>query len=231
MILKALFYLFSIILVYAAVRVITARNPVNAVMHLVLAFVSTAGLWMLIQAEFLALVLVIVYVGAVMVLFLFVVMMLDINVDLVREGFVKYLPLGIGIGFIILIELLLILGNKNGLFSIVHFPLPAEMAEGYSNTRELGMVLYTNYLYPFEIAAVILLLAMIAAISLTHRAVRLNNKSIPVPVQLAARKENSLRIIKMGSAVLEAVSSPSDSAENTSTAPSIRSESVEEGKK
>ncbi|GBU10372.1 NADH-quinone oxidoreductase subunit J [Gammaproteobacteria bacterium] len=203
MVLKILFYGFALLLLYAAIRVITAKNPVNAVMHLILAFVASSGLWILIQAEFLALVLVIVYVGAVMVLFLFVVMMLDINVDTVREGFVKYLPFGIGIGVLILVELFFILGNKDGLFGAINFPLPPNALEGYSNTRELGLKLYTEFLYPFEIAAVILLVAMIAAISLTHRRVRENNKTIPVPDQLKVSKQDRIRIISMGTSVLE----------------------------
>jgi len=152
-----LFYLFSAITVAAAVNMITVRNPVHAALSLVLVFVSSAGIWLLLQAEFLGIVLVLVYVGAVMVMFLFVVMMLDINIEEISAGFVKYLPWGIGVAVIMAVEMIVVL--RSGEFLQVGItPKP----EGYSNTKELGSVLYTEYAYSFEIAAVILLVAIVA---------------------------------------------------------------------
>ncbi|MEE4376977.1 MAG: NADH-quinone oxidoreductase subunit J, partial [Candidatus Competibacteraceae bacterium] len=164
---KFLFYLFAAILVFAAARVITVRNPVHAVLFLVLAFFTSAALWLLLEAEFLAITLVLVYVGAVMVLFLFVVMMLDINVAPLREGFAKYLPLGAVVLAIIVLEMGLVVSSDY--FAADQFSQPVPHSAEYSNTKELGSVLYTEYVYPFEIAAVILLVAIIAAISLTMR--------------------------------------------------------------
>src|SRR5512144_400697 len=164
---KFLFYLFAVILLFAASRVITVRNSVHAALFLVLAFFTSAALWLLLEAEFLAITLVLVYVGAVMVLFLFVVMMLDINVAPLREGFTRYLPLGVTVALIIVIEMGLVVsaGSLGG----ERFATPVPHPPGYSNTKELGSVLYTFYAYPFEIAAMILLLAIVAAISLTMR--------------------------------------------------------------
>ena len=164
---KFLFYVFAAILVFAATMVITRRNPVHAALFLVLAFVSSAGIWMLAEAEFLAIALVLVYVGAVMVLFLFVVMMLDIDVATMRAGFIKYLPLGLLIAAVMAAEIFLVVGPAN--FGLEQFEAPARHAADYNNTAELGSVLYTVYMYPFEIAAVILLVAIIAAIGLTMR--------------------------------------------------------------
>ncbi|MCU0840616.1 MAG: NADH-quinone oxidoreductase subunit J [Thiobacillaceae bacterium] len=158
------FYFFAAILLAAGVRVITARNPVHAALALVLAFFTAAGLWMLLEAEFLAITLVLVYVGAVMVLFLFVVMMLDINIERMRQGFWDYLPIAGLVAGLMVVEMVMVLGGER--FGLVApEPKPAD----YSNTRELGLLLYTEYVYPFEIAAVILLVAIVAAIALTLR--------------------------------------------------------------
>ena len=159
-----LFYAFSAILLLASVRVITARNPVHSALFLVLAFFTAAGLWLLLRAEFLAIALVLVYVGAVMVLFLFVVMMLDINIEQLRAGFWRNLPLALAVGGIMVFEMIAILGRQYFGEAAVREPGP-----GYSNTRALGLLLYTEYAYAFEIAAVILLVAIIAAIALTLR--------------------------------------------------------------
>jgi len=164
---KFLFYVFAAITVVAAGMVVTRRNPVHAVLYLVLAFVSSAALWLLLEAEFLGIVLVLVYVGAVMVLFLFVVMMLDVDIASMRAQFIRHLPLGLIIAGVMVFNLLLILGPSN--FGLERFTKPAGHAADYSNTAVLGMDLYTKYLYQFEIAAVILLVAIVAAIRLTLR--------------------------------------------------------------
>ncbi len=164
---KILFYCFAIVVVIAAGMVITRRNPVHAVLYLVLAFVGSAGLWMLLEAEFLAIALVLVYVGAVMVLFLFVVMMLDIDVAAMKAQYMRYLPVGLLIAGVLLVEIFLVVGP--GTFGLEQFAKPPAQPADYSNTAELGMVLYTVYMYPFEIAAVILLVAIVAAIRLTLR--------------------------------------------------------------
>ena len=190
---KFLFYVFALILLFAAVRVITARNPVHAALFLVLAFFTSAALWILLEAEFLAITLVLVYVGAVMVLFLFVVMMLDINVAPVREGFIKYLPVGAAVALIIFIEMALIVGS--GYFGGEQYNLIRQAAD-YSNTRELGSVLYTFYVYPFEIAAVILLVAIIAAISLTMRS-REGTKSQDPAQQVRVSRDDRVRLVRM----------------------------------
>src|SRR4030065_1355816 len=161
------FYLFSAILLSAGMRVITARNPVHAALFLVLAFFTASGLWLLLQAEFLAITLVLVYVGAVMVLFLFVVMMLDINLVRLREGFGEYLPIG-GVGGVLLVlEMSIVLSTDQ--FGLKQMPDPGSLPADHSNTRELGRLLYTVYAYPFELAAGILLVAIVAAIALTLR--------------------------------------------------------------
>jgi len=164
---RFVFYTLAAILIFAAARVITVRNPVHAALHLVLAFFTSAGLWLLLEAEFLAITLVLVYVGAVMVLFLFVVMMLDINTSPLREGFIRYLPLGLGVAVLIVLEMGMVVGSKY--FGADSMAIPERHGAGYSNVRELGGVLYTDYVYPFEIASVILLVAIIAAIALTMR--------------------------------------------------------------
>ncbi|OGA37038.1 MAG: NADH:ubiquinone oxidoreductase subunit J [Betaproteobacteria bacterium RIFCSPLOWO2_12_FULL_62_13b] len=191
-----LFYFFSGVLLIAALRVITARNPVHAALYLVLAFFTAAAIWMLLRAEFLAIVLVLVYVGAVMVLFLFVVMMLDINLDRLREGFWSYLPLGATVGVLMVIEMVLVLGGKY--FDIGHLPNPVDPGAGYSNTKELGRILYTDYVYPFELAAVILLVAIVAAIALTLRR-RKDSKRQDPAAQVAIKRADRVRLISMPS--------------------------------
>lgn len=191
---KFIFYVFAAILIFAATMVITRRNPVHSVLFLVLAFFNAAGLWLLLEAEFLAIVLVLVYVGAVMVLFLFVVMMLDIDVAEMRAGFIKHLPLGLLIAAVMIIEMLMVVGPRY--FGLDTFAAPARHAADFSNTEALGALLYSDYLYPFEIAAVILLVAIIAAISLTLRR-RPDRKYLDTAKQLAANKKQRLRVIDM----------------------------------
>ena len=190
----AIFYFFAAILVFAGLRVITARNPVHAALFLVLAFFTAAGLWMLLEAEFLAITLVLVYVGAVMVLFLFVVMMLDINLDKLREGFWDYLPLAGFVSVLLVIEMALILGSRH--FGLEVMGTPAPHAADYSNTKELGRLLYTDYVYAFELAAVILLVAIVAAIALTLRR-RKDSKYIDPAEQVKVKRNDRLRIVKM----------------------------------
>lgn len=189
---KFLFWVFAVILIFAAARVITVRNPVHAVLFLVLAFFNSAALWMLLEAEFLAIALVLVYVGAVMVLFLFVVMMLDINIAPLREGFIRYLPVGILVAAVIVIEMGLVVGGKY----FADFQLGARYPADYSNTEVLGSVLYTFYVYPFEIAAVILLVAIIAAIALTMRK-RPETKYQNPARQITAQSKDRVRLISM----------------------------------
>lgn len=193
---KFLFYLFAAILIFAATRVITVRNPVHAVLFLVLAFFTSAALWLLLEAEFLAITLVLVYVGAVMVLFLFVVMMLDINIAPLREGFTKYLPVGVVVASLIVLEMGLVVGSR--FFATTHFAEPIRHSPEYSNTKALGEVLYTTYVYPFEIAAVVLLVAIIAAIALTLRQ-RPETKYQDPARQISVRRDERLRMVKMAS--------------------------------
>jgi NADH-quinone oxidoreductase subunit J len=188
-----LFYIFSTITVIAALRVITAKNPVHAVLFLVLAFFNVAGLWMLLQAEFLSLALVMVYVGAVMVLFLFVVMMLDINIERVRAGFWANLPLGIVVGGLLAAEMAMVLSGKY--FGLANLP-PQNLPANYSNTKELARVLFTDYAYPFEIASVILLVAIIVAVMLTLRR-RKDNKAMHSADQIAVKAKDRMRLVKM----------------------------------
>ena len=178
----------------AALAVVTIRNPVKAALFLVLAFFASSALWLLLEAEFLAIVLVLVYVGAVMVLFLFVVMMLDINLEPLREGFIRYLPLGILVALLVAGQLWYVLGPEN--FGVDSIQPPPRHGADYSNTEELGGVLYTEYVYPFEIAAVILLVAIISAITLTMR--RRGGLKTPAPErQVAAKREGRVRLVKM----------------------------------
>ena len=189
------FYFFSAVLVFAATMVVSVRNPVKAALFLVLAFFSAACVWITLEAEFLAIVLVLVYVGAVMVLFLFVVMMLDINLAELRAGFTRYLPAGSVVAALLVVELALVLARA---FSPERFANPALRDAGHSNTRELGEQLYTTYVYPFEIAALILLVAIIAAIALTMRPhPRADGKRINPADQVRTRREDRLRIVKM----------------------------------
>jgi NADH-quinone oxidoreductase subunit J len=188
------FYLFSIVLLLSATSVITVRNSVHAALFLVLSFVASAGLWILLEAEFLALTLIMVYVGAVMVLFLFVVMMININVEPRGKNFVKYLPLGLLVVVLMAVEMFLVLGPDT--FGLEHYPAPIPHTADYNNTAELGAVLYTEYVYPFEIAGVILLVAIIAAIALTLRR-RPETKSQDPAEQVAVRREDRIRLVKM----------------------------------
>jgi NADH-quinone oxidoreductase subunit J len=192
----AMFYFFAAILVFSGLRVITSRNPVHSALFLVLAFFTAAGLWMLLEAEFLAITLVLVYVGAVMVLFLFVVMMLDINLDRLREGFWDYLPLAGFVSVLLMIEMAMILGSRH--FGLEVMAAPKPHAADYSNTKELGRLLYTDYVYAFELAAVILLVAIVAAIALTLRR-RKDTKYIDPAQQVKVKRNDRLRIVKMQS--------------------------------
>jgi NADH-quinone oxidoreductase subunit J len=187
-----LFFALSTLLVLAATAVITLRNPVHAAMSLVLTFFTSAMLWILLRAEFLGITLILVYVGAVMVLFLFVVMMLDINIAPLREGFARYLPVGVLVAVIMAAQMIFVLGARN--FGLDKFAAPPSVVEG-SNTEALGRLLYTQYVYPFEIAAVILLVAIVAAIALTHRR-REGLKTQNPSKQTLVKKADRLRIIK-----------------------------------
>ncbi|MDN8613864.1 NADH-quinone oxidoreductase subunit J [Variovorax ginsengisoli] len=188
-----LFYLFAAVLLFAAFRVITARNPVYAALYLVLAFFQASAIWLLLRAEFLAISLVLVYVGAVMVLFLFVVMMLDINVEGLREGFWKHFPLAAGVGALIALEMAAVL---MGGFRLSAPKTPLASGPDTSNTLELGKLLYTQYLYPLEIAAVILLVAIIAAIALTLRT-RKDSKYVNPADQVRVKARDRVRIVQM----------------------------------
>ena len=187
------FYMFAVITVFASLRVITARNPVHAALFLVLAFCTAAGVWMLLEAEFLAITLVLVYVGAVMVLFLFVVMMLDINLEQLREGFWRWFPFGALLAVIMVFQMIWVLGNRQtaetGAQVIKH-------AANYSNTKELGRLIYTDYVYAFELAAVLLLVAIVAAIALTLRR-RKDARSQEPDKQILVKKADRLRIVSV----------------------------------
>ncbi len=194
---ELVFYAFSLVMVFAAVSVITVRNPVYAVLFLVLAFFSAAAIWMLLEAEFLAIILIVVYVGAVMVLFLFVVMMLDINLAPLKEGFTRYLPVAALVALAMAAELLMVLWSR-GRFGAEMFPVPPPNSTDYSNARELGELLYSNYLLPFEVAGVILLVSILAAVALTLRT-RPGTKKQDPAVQVRMRREESVRLVKMKS--------------------------------
>ncbi|QLQ00680.1 MAG: NADH-quinone oxidoreductase subunit J [Burkholderiaceae bacterium] len=194
------FYLFSVVLLFAAFRVITARNPVHAVLYLMLAFSQAAGVWLLLKAEFLAIVLVLVYLGAVMVLFLFVVMMLDVHIDRIRQGFWRHFPLAATVGALIALEMAAVLmAGFRGAGDESKALVTAAGGAPVSNTLALGRLLYTEYLYPLEVAAVILLVAMIAAIALTLRR-RKDSKQIDASVQVRVRAADRLRIVKVPAA-------------------------------
>ncbi|TFW28702.1 NADH-quinone oxidoreductase subunit J [Duganella callida] len=187
----ALFYVFAAIMILASTRVITARNPVHAALFLVLAFFNAAGIWMLLEAEFLAIVLVLVYVGAVMVLFLFVVMMLDIDTDKLREGFWNYLPVASFVGVIIVLEMAAVLWR-----SFLSFDQQAVAAGNIGGTKELGLLIYTKYIYGFEIAAAILLVAIIAAVALTLRK-RKDTKHFDPADAVRVKRNDRLKIVKI----------------------------------
>jgi NADH-quinone oxidoreductase subunit J len=188
------FYAFAAILLFAALRVITARNPVHSALFLVLAFATASGLWMLLEAEFLAIALILVYIGAVMVLFLFVVMMLDINIDRLREGYWDYLVPGLAVAGIMVAEMGVVLAGRH--FGLISMLAPAPRSPDYSNTKELGRVVYTQYIYPFELAAVILLVAIVAAIALTLRR-RKDSKYQDPARQVSVRRQDRIRIVTM----------------------------------
>jgi len=188
---EIVFYFFATVVVAAALSMITVRNPVHAVLFLVLTFFSAAAIWILLEAEFLGITLVLVYVGAVMVLFLFVVMMLDIDIARMRQGFVHYLPVGVVVAALMVVELALVAWSK-----VFQVSPPPPAPEDYSNTQALGEMLYTDYLYPFEIAAVILLVAIVAAIALTLRR-RPETKHQDPAQQVKVRREDRVRLVKM----------------------------------
>lgn len=194
---QGLFYLFGTIMVFAAAMVVTVRHPVKSALFLVLTFFSAACLWVMMEAEFLGIALVLVYVGAVMVLFLFVVMMLDVDLARLHEGFGEYLPIGGLVAVLLVLEMVIVLSSD--MFSPQNMPPPLEKAAGHSNTRELGMLIYTVYVYPFEIAAVILLVAIVAAIVLTLRARRKHIKYQNPSEQIRVRREDRVRLVKMKS--------------------------------
>jgi NADH-quinone oxidoreductase subunit J len=186
------FFFLSAILIFAGLRVITARNPVHAALHLILAFFTCGGIWALLQAEFLAIAIILVYVGAVMVLFLFVVMMLDINMDRIRQGFWHYLPLGALLGILMVMEMGLVLGSK-------YFQVPASEAvvpAGVSNTKSLGALMFSDYVYPFELASIILLVGMIAAIVLTYRGPKKTKYTNPAN-QVFVKAKDRVRVLQM----------------------------------
>jgi NADH-quinone oxidoreductase subunit J len=205
---SALFYVFSAVLLFAAFRVITARSPVHAALYLVLAFFTASCLWILLQAEFLAISLVLVYVGAVMVLFLFVVMMLDINVEGLRQGFWKHFPVAAFVGVVIALEMAAVL---LGGFRLKEAPVLNVDAAKLGNTKMLGIEIYTQYLYPLQIAAVLLLVAIIAAIALTLRR-RKDSKYVNPAEQVLAKKANRVRLVKM-QATVELPDPPAAAAE------------------
>ena len=189
------FYTFSTVMLFAAFKVITSRNPVHSALYLVLCFFQASAIWMLLQAEFLSITLILVYVGAVMVLFLFVVMMLDINIEAMRKGFWSHFPLAASIGAVLALELASVL---LGGFRLTQAPVTAALPEGqqYSNTKELGVGLYTEYLYPLEIAAVILLVAIVAAIALTLRE-RKDSKAQNPADQVRVKAADRMQLVKM----------------------------------
>ncbi|MEB4592437.1 NADH-quinone oxidoreductase subunit J [Candidatus Thiothrix sp. Deng01] len=189
---QLIFYLFSATLVAAAVNLVTVRNPVYAALSLILCFFTSSALWLLLEAEFLGIVLVLVYVGAVMVLFLFVIMMLDLNLDLLKEGFTRYLPIGLLVAVVVAVEMILVVNS--GPFQA---PYPAAPAPA-NNTEALGSLLYTEYVYPFEIAAVILVVAIIAAIVLTLRR-RPDARKQDISQQVQVRRADRVRLVKMKS--------------------------------
>ncbi len=207
-----LFYVFSAIMLLAAFRVITARNPIHAVLFLVLTFFQAAMIWMLLKAEFLAITLVLVYVGAVMVLFLFVVMMMDINTDDVRRGFWKYFPFAAIVGVVIALEMSAVL---MGGFRVLEDPTSMVVAPDgaqISNTKELGKVLYTQYVYPLEVATGILLVAMFAAIALTLRA-RKDSRAMSASDQVRVRSKDRLTVVKLAATQAAIVPAAGDAAQ------------------
>lgn len=193
---EVVFYLFSLTLLLSAGAVVLARNTVHSALFLVLTFFTTSAIWLLLEAEFLAITLILVYVGAVMVLFLFVIMMLDVDLAKLKEGFIQYLPIGVLVVLVMSAEMIMVVGSSK--FGTDAYPLPVPKAADYSNTKDLGSVLYTEYVLQFELAAVILLVAIIAAIALTLRR-RPNTKYQSPAKQVMVKKADRLRIVKMDS--------------------------------
>ncbi|MDR3300275.1 MAG: NADH-quinone oxidoreductase subunit J [Candidatus Accumulibacter sp.] len=187
------FYFLAAILIFASLRVVTLRNPVHAALHLILAFFSASGIWILLQAEFLAIALILVYVGAVMVLFLFVVMLLDIDLDRLREGFWSYLPIGALVALLMVAEMGLVLLSRY--WGILESDV-AQTEAGYSNVQAVGRLLFTDYVYPFELASVILLVGIVAAVALTLRGKR-KTKSVSPSRQVFVKAKDRLRIVRM----------------------------------
>jgi len=222
------FYLFSVVLMFSAFRVVTARNPVHAVLFLMLAFSQASGLWLILQAEFLAMILVLVYLGAVMVLFLFVVMMLDINVDGLRQGFWKHFPLASALGALVALEMAGVLMSG---FRISEAPSAAgQVGPVISNSKALGILLYTEYLMPIQVAAAILLVAMIAAIALTLRQ-RKDSKAISASQQVHVRASDRLVVMKMDAVkVGEAPKPPEPEVVPDSAAPTAAPDAAKEKK-
>ncbi len=194
---NVIFYAFAAILLTAAVMVITSKSPVRAVLFLVLAFVASSVLWILIEAEFLALVMIFVYVGAVMTLFLFVVMMINVDLSKLKEGFVRYLPVGLAAMVVLVTLMIYVISPAH--FGMIKTLIPVDHLADYSNTRELGDILYTRYVYAFEIAAVLLLVAIIAAISLAFRGRRADSKSQIIAKQIAVKAKDRLTLVDLKS--------------------------------
>ncbi len=192
----ALFLLFSLVLLYAALRVVTSRNPVHAVLHLMLAFSQAAAIWLLLKAEFLAITLVLVYLGAVMVLFLFVVMMLDIKIDQMRQSFWRHFPVAAMLGVVVVLEMAAVLLSGFRLSEAPAQTQPIGVEIELSNAKELGKLLYTQYVYPIQVAAAILLVAMIAAIALTLRQ-RKDSKAIDASLQVRVRAADRLQVVQL----------------------------------
>ena len=203
------FYLMAAVTLASGLAVVSARNPVHSALYLVLAFVTASGLWMLLEAEFLAIALVLVYVGAVMVLFLFVVMMLDINLDRLREGYWDYLVPALVVAGIMVAEMAVILAGRY--FRLEGMANPAPHAEGYSNTSELGRLVYTEYVYPFEVAAVILLVAIVAAIALTLRT-RKDSRAMDASAQIRVKRADRVRLVSMAAETPAPVPDPAVAA-------------------
>lgn len=209
-VLTGFFYVFSAVLLFAAFRVVTARNPVHAVLYLMLAFSQASGLWFLLQAEFLAIVLVLVYLGAVMVLFLFVVMMLDLNLDSIRQGFWRHFPLAATLGAVVALEMAAVLMSG---FTLAQVPLPVAGEVQLPNSKALGILLYTEYLMPIQIAAAILLVAMFAAIALTLRE-RKDSKAIDASLQVRVRASDRLQVVQVQPTRAAPESGPDTGQEN-----------------
>lgn len=195
-ILHFLFYAFSAVAVASGVMVVASKNSVHSVLFLVLTFFAMSGIWMILDAEFLALILVLVYVGAVMTLFLFVVMMLNLNRETYREGYVKWLPFAMLIALLVVGLIVMVVGPER--FGLLHLPLPSSLPADYSNTADLGAVLYTNYAYPFEVAGALLLTSLIAAITLSHRPPK-NRKIQNIAKQIAVQRDASVKLLNLPS--------------------------------